>query len=168
MTTWDIVVVGGGIVGLATLDALAAPSVRVMVLEAEQVLAAQQTGHNSGVIHSGAHYLVSPVPDPTLLSVGAHFTRRIDGQVEAGPNALRGFDREDCHGWAVSPRDVGAVLGFPGSKTLFVRALQRLVPAVQAVDLQWSGCGVRVQAVDRSGRLLDDFHIAEGEAGVLS
>ncbi len=56
MTTWDVVVVGGGIVGLATLDALAAPGAWVMVLEAEQVLAAHQTGHNSGAIHSGAHY----------------------------------------------------------------------------------------------------------------
>ena len=56
MTTWDIVVVGGGIVGLATLDALAAPGAWVMVLEAEQVRAAHQTGHNGGVIHSGAHY----------------------------------------------------------------------------------------------------------------
>ncbi len=123
-------------------------------------------------------HLVSPAPDPTLLSFGVHFTLRIDGQVEAGPNALRGFDREDWHRWAVSPRDVGAVLGFPGfwrmarRGTLVVEdAVRPRVAATRpssagAVDLQWSGRVVRVQAVDRSGRLLDDFHIAEGEAGV--
>ncbi len=371
MTTWDVVVVGGGIVGLATADAVAALGARVMVLEAERALAAHQTGHNSGVIHSGVYYkpgslkartcvagredlyafcaeagvptrrcgklvvatreaqlpalavleergranglqgltrldradiarldpevvglaglwvaetgvvdfgavtqalaarlrtrggavrtgarvvnvtlvardvhvgtapqgeplvarvlvncaglqsdrvarlggvdpgiaiipfrgdyynlrteraslvrhLVYPVPDPDLPFLGVHFTRRIDGQVEAGPNAVLALHREGYNRWAVSPRDLGAVLGFPGfwrmarrfwrtglselgrswSKTLFVRALQRLVPAVQSADLQWSGCGVRAQAVDRSGRLVDDFHIVEGEAGV--
>src|SRR5712692_10033192 len=56
MTTWDVVVAGGGIVGLATADALAGLGVRVMVLEAEQALAVHQTGHNSGVIHSGVYY----------------------------------------------------------------------------------------------------------------
>jgi L-2-hydroxyglutarate oxidase len=131
-------------------------------------------------------HLVYPVPDPDLPFLGVHFTRRIDGQVEAGPNAVLALHREGYNRWAVSPRDLAAVLGFPGfwrmarrfwrtglgelgrswSKTLFVRALQRLVPAVQAADLQWSGCGVRAQAVDRSGRLVDDFHIVEGEAGV--
>jgi len=371
MTTWDVVVAGGGIVGLATADALGALGARVLVLEAEPVLAAHQTGHNSGVIHSGAYYkpgslkartcvagredlyafcaeagvparrcgklvvatqeselstlavleeraranglrgltrldradiaqldpqvrglaglwvaetgvvdfgavaralaarlethggvvrtgarvvrirsaahdvhvgtvpngeqvvarvlvncaglqsdrvarlagvdpgiaiipfrgeyyklrperaslvrnLVYPVPDPNLPFLGVHFTRRIDGEVEAGPNAVLALDRNSYNRWAVSARDAGAILGFPGfwrmarrfwrtgvgelgrswSKTLFVRALQRLVPAVRAADLRWSGCGVRAQAVDRSGRLLDDFHIVENEAGV--
>jgi len=130
--------------------------------------------------------LVYPVPDPDLPFLGVHFTRTIDGQVEAGPNAVLALHREKYDRWAVSARDVGAILGFPGfwrmarrfwrtgvgelgrswSKTLFVRALQRLVPAVRAADLRWSGCGVRAQAVDRSGRLLDDFHIVENEAGV--
>src|SRR5260370_16722353 len=56
MTTRDVVVVGGGIGGLAPRDALAAPGAWVMVVEAEQVRAAHQTGHNGGVIHSGARY----------------------------------------------------------------------------------------------------------------
>jgi L-2-hydroxyglutarate oxidase len=131
-------------------------------------------------------HLVYPVPDPNLPFLGVHFTRRIDGAVEAGPNAVLAWDRDSYHRWAVSARDASAVLGFPGfwrmarrfwrtglgelgrswSKSLFVRALQRLVPAVRAADLQWGGCGVRAQAVDRSGRLLDDFHIVEGEASV--
>jgi len=131
-------------------------------------------------------HLVYPVPDPALPFLGVHFTRRIDGQVEAGPNAVLAWHREQYGRWSLSPRDVGAMLGFPGfwrmagrfwrtglselgrswSKSLFVRALQRLVPAVRAADLQWGGCGVRAQAVDRSGRLLDDFHIVEGEASV--
>jgi (S)-2-hydroxyglutarate dehydrogenase len=371
MTTWDVVVVGGGIVGLATADAIAALGATVMVLEAEQVLAAHQTGHNSGVIHSGVYYkpgslkastcvagrddlyafcaeagvptrrcgklvvatreaqlptlavleergranglqglarldradierldpdvvgvaglwvaetgvvdfgavtralaarllvrggsvrtgarvvkvtlaardvhvetaprgaplvarvlvncaglqsdrvarlagvdpriaiipfrgeyyqlrperaalvrhLVYPVPDPDLPFLGVHLTRRIDGRVEAGPNAVLALHREGYHRWAVSPRDVGATLGYPGfwrmarrfwrtgvselgrswSKRLFVHALQQLVPAVRAADLQWGGCGVRAQAVDRSGRLVDDFHIVDGEASL--
>jgi L-2-hydroxyglutarate oxidase len=131
-------------------------------------------------------HLVYPVPDPDLPFLGVHFTRKIDGAVEAGPNAVLALDRDSYSRWAVSARDTRAVLGFPGfwrmarrfwrtglselgrswSKTLFVRALQRLVPAVRAADLEWSGCGVRAQAVDRSGRLLDDFHIVEGEASV--
>lgn len=371
MTTWDVVVAGGGIVGLATADALAGLGARVLVLEAEQALAAHQTGHNSGVIHSGVYYkpgslkartcaagredlyafcaeagvptrrcgklvvatreaelpalavleergranglqgltrldradisrldpavaglaglwvaetgvvnfgavahalaariktrggvvrtgvrvvrissvahdvhvgtvpngervvarvlvncaglqsdrvarlagvdpgmaiipfrgeyymlrperaglvrqLVYPVPDPDLPFLGVHFTRRIDGQVEAGPNAVLAWHRAKYDRWAVSARDAGAILAFPGfwrmarrfwrtgigelgrswSKSLFVRALQRLVPSVRAADLQWSGCGVRAQAVDRSGRLLDDFHIVEDDTGV--
>jgi L-2-hydroxyglutarate oxidase len=130
--------------------------------------------------------LVYPVPDPDLPFLGVHFTRRIDGRVEAGPNALLALHRERYSRWALSPRDAGAVLTFPGfwrmarrfwsigvselgrswSKALFVRALQRLVPAVRAADLQQGGCGIRAQAVDSSGRLLDDFHIVESETGV--
>jgi len=130
--------------------------------------------------------LVYPVPDPDLPFLGVHFTRRIDGRVEAGPNAVLALHREGYSRWALSPRDAGAVLAFPGfwrmarrfwsiglsevgrswSKALFVRALQRLVPAVRAADLERGGCGIRAQAVDNSGRLLDDFHIVESEWGV--
>ena len=130
--------------------------------------------------------LVYPVPDPDLPFLGVHFTRRIDGRVEAGPNAVLALHRERYSPWALSPRDAGAVFAFPGfwrmarrfwsvglseagrswSKTLFVRALQRLVPAIRAPDLQRGGCGIRAQAVDASGRLLDDYHIVEGETSI--
>ncbi len=131
-------------------------------------------------------HLVYPVPDPELPFLGVHFTRRIDGRVEAGPNAVLALHRERYRRWALSPRDATAVLTFRGfwpmarrywtlgltelgrswSKARFVRALQRLVPAIRAADLQRGGCGIRAQAVDRSGRLLDDFHIVESESGV--
>ena len=130
--------------------------------------------------------LVYPVPDPELPFLGVHFTRRIDGRVEAGPNAILALHRERYSRWALSPRDAGATLAFPGfwrmarrfwslglgevgrswSKALFVRALRQLVPSVQGADLLPGGCGIRAQAVDRAGRLLDDFHIVENEAGV--
>ena len=130
--------------------------------------------------------LVYPVPDPELPFLGVHFTRRIDGRVEAGPNAILALHRERYSRWAVSVRDAGATLAFPGfwrmarrfwslglgelgrswSKALFVRALRQLVPTIRGADLRPGGCGIRAQAVDRSGRLLDDFHIVENEAGV--
>ena len=130
--------------------------------------------------------LIYPVPDPELPFLGVHFTRRIDGRVEAGPNATLALHRGRYSRWALSPRDTGATLAFPGfwrmarrfwslglgevgrswSKALFVRALRQLVPSVRGADLRPGGCGIRAQAVDRSGRLLDDFHIVENEAGV--
>lgn len=130
--------------------------------------------------------LVYPVPDPELPFLGVHFTRRIDGRVEAGPNAVLALKREGYGRLSFAARDAVATLGYPGfwrlarrfwrtgiaevarsfSKRLFVRALQELVPSVTGADLRWGGCGVRAQAVDRSGRLLDDFHIVEGETGV--
>ncbi len=130
--------------------------------------------------------LIYPVPDPELPFLGVHFTRRIDGRVEAGPNAVLALRRDGYRRWDAAPGDIAAILGFPGfwplarrfwrtgmaemgrswSKVLFVRALRRLVPAVQAADLRWGSCGVRAQAVDRSGRLLDDFHVVTGESCV--
>jgi len=130
--------------------------------------------------------LVYPVPDPDLPFLGVHFTRRIDGRVEAGPNAVLALKREAYSRWAFSPRDALAIVSYPGfwrlaarywrtgiaemgrslSKRLFVQALQRLVPSLQANDLRWGGCGIRAQAVDATGRLLDDFHIVEGERSV--
>lgn len=131
-------------------------------------------------------HLVYPVPDPELPFLGVHFTRRIDGRVEAGPNAVLALRREGYHRWSVGARDTLDTLRYPGfwrlarrfwrtgldevgrslSKGRFVRALQELVPAVRAEHLRWGGCGVRAQAVDRSGRLLDDFHIVEGDGSV--
>jgi L-2-hydroxyglutarate oxidase len=130
--------------------------------------------------------LVYPVPDPELPFLGVHFTRRIDGRVEAGPNAILALHRERYSRWALSLRDAGATLAFPGfwrmarrfwslglgelgrswSKALFVRALRQLVPTIRGADLRPGGCGIRAQAVDRAGRLLDDFHIVENEVGV--
>jgi L-2-hydroxyglutarate oxidase len=130
--------------------------------------------------------LVYPVPDPELPFLGVHFTRRIDGRVEAGPNAVLALKREGYGRFSFAPRDALAIVSYPGFwrlarrfwrtgvtevgrswfKGRFVRALQELAPAIRADDLRWGGCGVRAQAVGRDGRLVDDFHIVEGERGV--
>jgi L-2-hydroxyglutarate oxidase LhgO len=121
--------------------------------------------------------LIYPVPDPRFPFLGVHFTRRVNGTVDAGPNAVLAFRREGYRRTDINLRDLASSLSFPGfwrmaaknwrsgldefyrsfSKTAFVRALQRLVPAVQPTDLMPGGSGVRAQAVTREGALVDDF-----------
>ena len=123
--------------------------------------------------------LVYPVPDPRFPFLGAHFTRTIDGGVEAGPNAVLALAREGYGKASVNPGEVAGMLGYPGfwrmgarywktgltetyrslRKGAFVRALQALVPETRAEHLKPGGAGVRAQAVDRQGRLVDDFRI---------
>ena len=123
--------------------------------------------------------LIYPVPDPSFPFLGVHFTRRIHGGIEAGPNAVLAFRREGYRKTDFSISDTLATFAFPGfwrmarkywrsgleeyyrslSKRAFVRALQRLVPEIQEADLRPGGAGVRAQALDRTGKLLDDFHI---------
>ncbi len=125
--------------------------------------------------------LVYPVPDPRFPFLGVHFTRRIDGRVEAGPNAVLAFAREGYRFGDVSLRDLSETLVFPGfwrlarrywrtgfaemwrsvSKRAFCRALKELVPAVRLEDLVGRGSGVRAQALDRQGQLVDDFAFAQ-------
>ncbi|OGR29704.1 MAG: hydroxyglutarate oxidase [Desulfuromonadales bacterium GWC2_61_20] len=127
--------------------------------------------------------LIYPVPDPAFPFLGVHYTRRIDGEVEAGPNAVLALKREGYGRFSLSPRDLLEICLYPGfwrlarlywrvglqeyarsySKTLFVRDLQRLIPELGRADVVRAGAGVRAQAVDRSGKLLDDFHIVAGE-----
>jgi L-2-hydroxyglutarate oxidase len=127
--------------------------------------------------------LVYPVPDPEFPFLGVHFTRRIDGAVEAGPNAVLAFRREGYRWADVSPRDVAAMAAWAGtwrmaarywrtglgeawrslSKRAFVSALRVLVPDLRARDLAPGGAGVRAQAVLPDGRLLDDFRIVEND-----
>jgi L-2-hydroxyglutarate oxidase LhgO len=123
--------------------------------------------------------LIYPVPDPKLPFLGVHFTRRINGRVEAGPNAVLAFAREGYRKTNVDPREIFGILGFPGFwrmsamnwksgmretyrslvKGRFVTSLQALVPEVRSEDLGEPGAGVRAQAVGRDGRLLQDFSI---------
>ncbi|WUV34698.1 L-2-hydroxyglutarate oxidase [Streptomyces sp. NBC_01483] len=128
------------------------------------------------------HGLVYPVPDPAFPFLGVHLTRSIDGSVHIGPNAVPALAREG-YGWGVvRPREVGAVLGWPGawrmarrhwrygagelrrsvSKAAFTGAVRRLLPAVTPDDLIPASAGVRAQAVLRDGSLVDDFLIEEG------
>ena len=127
--------------------------------------------------------LIYPVPDPRFPFLGVHFTRRISGSVDAGPNAVLAFRREGYRRTDFNMRDLGSCLAFPGfwrmaaknwrsgvgefyrsfSKAAFVRALQRLVPEVRAEDMVPGGSGVRAQALTREGTLVDDFQFVPSE-----
>ena len=127
--------------------------------------------------------LIYPVPDPRLPFLGVHFTRRIDGSVEAGPNAVLATAREGYHRRDFNFQETWELLTNPGVwkigrnywktgmgeytrslfKPLFVKALQYLVPAIQGSDLVTGGSGVRAQAMDETGKLLDDFCIVQSE-----
>jgi len=121
--------------------------------------------------------LIYPVPDPRFPFLGVHFTRRITGKVDAGPNAVLALAREGYRHSDISVRDLASSMSFPGfwrmarkhwrsgldewhrslSKGAFVRALQRLLPEVQESDLVPGGSGVRAQALKPDGALVDDF-----------
>jgi len=121
--------------------------------------------------------LIYPVPDPRFPFLGVHFTRRVNGAVEAGPNAVLALRREGYRRSDFSPYDLASSLAFPGfwrmaaghwrsglgefrrslSKRAFVRSLQRLVPALREEDMVPGNAGVRAQALRRDGTLVDDF-----------
>lgn len=127
--------------------------------------------------HSLVRALIYPVPDPRFPFLGVHFTRRVRGGVDAGPNAVLAFKREGYRRTNVSLRDMLETLSYRGfwvmagkywrhgldelhrsfSKRAFVRALQRLVPEVSDSDLVADGSGVRAQALRPDGTLVDDF-----------
>lgn len=122
-------------------------------------------------------WLIYPVPDPRFPFLGVHFTRRVNGTVDAGPNAVLALAREGYSHRDISLRDLASSLAFSGfwrmarqhwrngieewhrslSKAAFVRALQRLVPAIRESDLVSGGSGVRAQALKPDGALVDDF-----------
>ena len=125
--------------------------------------------------------LIYPVPDPEFPFLGVHFTKRIQGGYEAGPNAVLAFAREGYHKSDLSMSDLAQMFGFRGfwamgrrywkmgfyeyyrslSRAAFLRALQKLVPDLQDSDLEPGGSGVRAQAVTPKGSMVDDFLILE-------
>jgi L-2-hydroxyglutarate oxidase len=125
--------------------------------------------------------LIYPVPDPRFPFLGVHFTKMIDGGVEAGPNAVLAFKREGYKKTHVSLPDLADALLYPGfwklaakywrtgfgemyrsfSKRAFVRALSALVPEIRTEDVRRIEAGVRAQALFPSGQLVDDFLIVE-------
>jgi L-2-hydroxyglutarate oxidase len=125
--------------------------------------------------------LVYPVPDPNFPFLGVHFTRMIGGGVEAGPNAVFSLGRESYRKSQVNLKETLESLSWPGfqkialkywktglgevyrsfSKAAFVAALQKLCPKISAEDLVSGGAGIRAQACDKDGGLIDDFLILE-------
>lgn len=135
-------------------------------------------------------HLIYPVPDPAFPFLGVHYTRRVDGAVEAGPNAVLAFKREGYRWRDCDARDLLETLSYPGFlrlaarfwrvglleyrrsllKPYLLRDLRKLLPGLTAADLCPGGAGVRAQAVSAEGQLLDDFRIlsADGMVHVLN
>jgi L-2-hydroxyglutarate oxidase len=127
--------------------------------------------------------LIYPVPDPKFPFLGVHFTRRIQGGVDAGPNAVLALKREGYKRTDFSLRDFAGTITYPGfwhmaakywrdgfaeyhrslSKAAFVKALQRLVPEIVSSDLVADGSGVRAQAVRPDGSMVDDFQFVHSD-----
>ncbi len=127
--------------------------------------------------------LIYPVPDPRFPFLGVHLTRRLDGSVEAGPNAVLAFRREGYAAPRFDVRDTLSTVTYPGfwrmalrfwrialqeflragSPRRFANELQRFVPEIGEQDLTAGGCGIRAQALAPEGGLLDDFSITAGE-----
>ncbi|NOS68672.1 MAG: L-2-hydroxyglutarate oxidase [Verrucomicrobia bacterium] len=127
-------------------------------------------------------HLIYPVPDPAFPFLGVHFTRLIEGGIEAGPNAVLAFKREGYKKTDFNPVDLFDALSFGGlwkflgqhkrmcweeikrsfSKKLFCESLQRLVPEVRMDDLETGGAGVRAQAMSPDGTLVQDFSFVRG------
>ena len=127
--------------------------------------------------------LIYPVPDPKFPFLGVHFTRMIEGGVEAGPNAVLAFKREGYKHSDVSVPDVLRMAGYSGfwhmaakhyrmgfhefhrslSKNAFVNALRKLIPEIESGDIHPGGAGVRAQALEPDGKLVDDFRMLESK-----
>jgi len=125
--------------------------------------------------------LIYPVPNPKFPFLGVHFTRMINGGIEAGPNAVLAFKREGYNKTDFTFKDVSSMMTYSGfwkmvskyykmgfgefyrslNKKAFIKALQKLVPDVQLIDITKGGSGVRAQALEPNGKLVDDFRIVE-------
>jgi (S)-2-hydroxyglutarate dehydrogenase len=130
--------------------------------------------------------LIYPVPNPNFPFLGVHFTRSIDGIVEAGPNAVLGLAREGYKKTDFDLRDFVEEITYPAlwrlakknwrtgigeihrsiSKKAFVRGLKKLVPEVEDGDVVPIAAGVRAQALKEDGAMVDDFLISEGKNSV--
>jgi len=130
--------------------------------------------------------LIYPVPNPKFPFLGVHFTRMMRGGVEAGPNAVLAYARQGYRKTDIHLGELAGTVAFRGFwamaakywktgmgevyrsliKSSFTHSLQKLVPEVQSQDLAAGGSGVRAQAVDRKGTLLDDFSIVESERAI--
>ncbi len=130
---------------------------------------------------SAVNGLIYPVPNPSFPFLGVHFTRMINGELEAGPNAVLSFKREGYSKFDFNLKDSFDIFSWHGfykiafkywkvglgefyrsySKRAFVKELKKLMPAITDDDLIPGGAGVRAQACSRNGGLLDDFYVLE-------
>jgi L-2-hydroxyglutarate oxidase len=130
--------------------------------------------------------LIYPVPDPRFPFLGVHYTKKIDGSVEAGPNAVLAFAREGYSKTSLSLGHLLSLLTFPGfwvmaarywrmgfgemyrswNKRAFVKALRALLPELGLDDVAAGGAGVRAQAMDSKGNLLDDFSFIDSPRAI--
>ncbi|HYP72815.1 MAG TPA: FAD-dependent oxidoreductase, partial [Microbacterium sp.] len=128
--------------------------------------------------------LVYPVPDPRYPFLGVHLTKRFDGQMTVGPNAFLSLSRGGYRGLGLSPRDLAETLSMPGfwrfsaanapsavreartvlSKRYFLQQAERYVPAIAGAHATRLTRGIRAQAMDADGRLVDDFAFDESGA----
>ncbi|MBH51886.1 MAG: L-2-hydroxyglutarate oxidase [Chloroflexi bacterium] len=155
------------------------PGIRIIPFRGEYFTLAENSTH----LVKG---LIYPVPDPAFPFLGVHYTRMINGGVEAGPNAVLAFAQEGYSKTKINISEFISTLLYSGfwvmtrkywktgmqemyrsfSKDAFTKSLQKLLPEVKKSDLVPSGAGVRAQAVDRTGFLLDDFHIVETDQAI--
>ncbi|MFB6804945.1 L-2-hydroxyglutarate oxidase [Peribacillus butanolivorans] len=132
------------------------------------------------------NHLIYPVPNPKFPFLGVHFTRMISGEVDAGPNAVLSFKREGYKKTDFNAKDLTEVLSYKGfwklaskfmkegmdeyvrsfSKKQFTKSLQELIPEIQEDDLIPAPAGVRAQALQDDGNMVDDFHIIMGKRTV--
>lgn len=130
--------------------------------------------------------LVYPVPDPKFPFLGVHFTRMVQGGIECGPNAVFTFKREGYKRTSFDFRDTFEALTYKGtwklfgkhwrkgideykrafSKRLFVKELQKMMPTITVNDVQPARAGVRAQAIDFDGNMVDDFKIMKHKANI--
>jgi L-2-hydroxyglutarate oxidase len=127
--------------------------------------------------------MVYPVPDPRYPFLGVHYTRRVSGELEVGPNAVLALEREGYRRSGLKARDVRDIVSWPGfwrmarqhwrtgvtevrgtlSKRAYMRFAQRYVPDIGVADVVRARSGVRAQAVERDGSLVDDFRITHSD-----
>jgi L-2-hydroxyglutarate oxidase LhgO len=186
-------VVGGGVVVTSDEEAVAVDRLVVCAgLQTDRVSRLAGDGPEPAIVpFRGEYYrllpersrlvrgLIYPVPDPALPFLGVHFTRRVDGGVDIGPNAVPAAAREGYTWGTVRLRDLWDTATWPGTRPLLrkywrtelaeVRAslsrrrylaqAREYVPALRDSDVVRAPAGVRAQAVDRDGTLVDDFRI---------
>ena len=156
---------------IARMDSIA-PKMKIVPFRGDYYELSEETGEK-------VKNLIYPVPDPALPFLGVHFTRTIEGMVECGPNALFSFKREGYGKHHFDLGDTWDALSYPGlwkmffrywkygfgeytrslSKTLFLRQIKRLIPSLEAKDIQPGKTGVRAQALKPNGEPIDDFRI---------